>query len=252
MPEEIRTPEPTATLSMTDKFVGILTSPGEIYQSIVSSESKASNWSFPFIIAILFSMVFTYVVFTQPPIQDEMKATQAKQFEKSVAEGKMTQEQADRALEFSQPGSPMFLVFGMVGVVFVLAFTLFVYTLVYWLIGKMIFKSTASYGKILELYGLSWYIMPISTLVTMVMVVGMGSLYAQPAGSVLVANFDPTNQVHKLLMALNVFEFWMIYVASVGLSKVWNVSLGKALGAVGGVFVVWTLIKVFAGIGFGM
>ena len=140
----------------------------------------------------------------------------------------------------------------MIGVVLVLAFALFVYTLVYWLIGKVAFKSTIPYGKVLEVYGLSWYISPVSILITMVMIVAMGSLYAQPAGSLLVSDFDPENKVHKLLLALNVMEFWMLYVAGVGLSKVWNVSIGKALGAVGGIFVVWTLLKVFVGIGFGM
>ena len=114
------------------------------------------------------------------------------------------------------------------------------------------FKSAISYGKVLEINGLTWYIMPISTLITMVMVVAMGSLYAQPAGSLLVSDFDPENKVHKLLLALNVLEFWMLYVTGVGLSKVWNVSIGKALGVVGGVFVVWTLLKVFVGFGFGM
>jgi hypothetical protein len=252
MPEEIRIPEPTQELSLTDKFVGILTSPGEVYQTIAAGEPKASNWSIPFILAIIMSLIFTFVVFTQPAIQDQMSAQQMKQFEKSIAEGKMTQEQADRALEMSKPGSPMFLIFGAIGVVLVLAFALFVYTLVYWLIGKIAFKSAVSYGKILEVYGLSWYIAPVTTLVTMVMVVAMGSLYAQPAASIFVSHFDPTDKVHKVLMALNIFEFWMLYVAGVGLSKVWNVTVGKTLAVVGGVFVVWTMLKVFIGVGFGV
>ena len=252
MPEVIHTPDQTQELSFTDKFVGILSSPGEVFQSVASTEPKASNWVIPFVLAILFSIVFTFVVFTQPAIQDEMSAAQMKQYEKNIAEGKMTQEQADQAMQFSKPGSTMFMVFGVIGVVFVLAFALFVYTLVYWLIGKVAYKSAISYGKVLEINGLTWYIMPISTLITMVMVVAMGSLYAQPAGSLLVSDFDPENKVHKLLLALNVLEFWMLYVTGIGLSKVWNVSIGKALGVVGGVFVVWTLLKVFVGFGFGM
>ncbi|MEW6060577.1 MAG: YIP1 family protein [Bacteroidota bacterium] len=252
MPEEIHTTEPTQELSVADRFVGILTSPGEVYQTIASTEPKASNWSIPFIVAIIMSLVFTFVVFTQPAIQDEMVETQRKQMEKQVAEGKMTQEQVDKAMEFSKPGSPMFLVFGAIGVIIAMAFALFVYTLVYWLIGKIAFQSAVTYGKVLEVYGLSWYITPVTTLVTMVIVIAMGSLYAQPAASLFVSNFDPTDKVHKMLAAVNIFEFWMMYVAAVGLSKIWNVSFGKAIGVVGGVFVVWTLIKVFVGVGFGM
>lgn len=252
MPEVIHTPDQTQELSFTDKFVGILSSPGEVFQTVASTEPKASNWVIPFILAIFFSIVFTFVVFTQPAIQDEVSAAQSKQFEKLVEEGKITQEQADQQMQFSKPGSTMFMVFGVIGVVFVLAFALFVYTLVYWLIGKIAFKSAISYGKVLEINGLTWYIMPVSTLVTMVMVVAMESLYAQPSGAILVSDFNPDDKTHKLLAALNLLEFWMLYVTGIGLSKVWNVSIGKALGVVAGVFVVWTLLKVFVGFGFGM
>lgn len=252
MPEEMHTPEPTQELSLTDKFVGILTSPGEVFQSIATSEPKGSNWSIPFILAIIMSLIFTFVVFKQPAIQDQMSAQQMEQFEKSIAEGKMTQEQADRAMEMSKPGSPMFLVFGAIGIVLMLAFALFVYTLVYWLIGKIAFKSAVSYGKILEVYGLSWYVSVVSILITMVMVIAMGSLYAQPAASIFLSHVDPTDKVHKVLMALNILDFWMLYVAGVGLSKVWNVTIAKSLAVVGGVFVVWNLLKVFIGVSVGM
>jgi hypothetical protein len=251
MPEEFRTPPESTELSFTDKFVGILTSPGEVYQSIVTSEPKTSNWMIPMVLAIIFALVFTMVAFNQPAIQDEMVAGQMKQFEKQIAEGKMTQEQADQALSFSKPGSMMFMLFGSIGVIFVVVVALFLYSLVYWLIGKMAFKSTVPYGKILEVNGLAMYIAPVTTLVTLVLVVSMGSLYAQPAASLLVDEIDPTNSTHKLLMAINVFEFWMLFVTAVGLSKVWNVTIQKSLGAVGGVWLVWTLLKSFVNLGFG-
>lgn len=251
MPEEFRTPDQTPEMSLSDKFIGILSSPGEVYQSIATTEPKTSNWSIPLVLSIVIAVIFTFVVFSQPAIQDEMTATQMKQFAKQIADGKMTQEQADQAMQFSKPGSTMFLIFGSVGVVFVLAFALFVYSLVYWLIGKVAFKSTVSYTKILEVNGLSYFIAPVSTLISMIMVVMMGSLYAQPSASLFVSNFDPTDKLHKFLMAINVLEFWMLFVVAVGLSKVWNVSMGKALGAVGGVWVIWTALKVFIGFGMG-
>lgn len=251
MPEEIRSPQESSEMSLSDKFVGILTSPAEVFQSIVSTEPKTSNWMIPLIIAIVFAVGFTLVVFAQPAIQDEMAASQMQQFEKQIAEGKMTQEQADQAMAFSKPGSAMFLVFGSIGVVLVVVFALFVYSLVYWLIGKTVFKSTVAYGKILEVNGLATYIAPVTTLVTMILVVAMGSLYAQPAASLVLDKVDPTDTTHKLLMAVNLFEFWILYVTAIGLSKVWGVTIGKSLGVVGGVWVVWTLIKAFSGIGFG-
>lgn len=251
MPEEIRTPEPSTEMSFSDKFVGILSSPGEVYQSIVGTEPKTSNWAIPLVLTIVAGIIFTFVVFTQPAIQDEMQAQQSKTFQKQIAEGKMTQEQADQAMSFSKPGSPMFLIFGVLGVAVAMAVMLFLYTLIYWIVGKIAFKSSLGYGKILEVNGLAMYIAPISTLLTMVTVVAMGSLYAQPSAALLVSDFDIENKTHKLLAALNILEFWSIYITAVGLGKVWNVSLGKSLGVVGGIFAIWTAIKIFAGFNFG-
>lgn len=252
MPEEIHPPQESSEMSLSDKFVGILTSPAEVFQSIIATEAKTSNWMIPLILSIVFAVGFTIVVFSQPAIQDEMSASQMLQFEKQIAEGKMTQEQADQAMAFSKPGSPMFLVFGAIGIVFVVVFALFVYSLVYWIIGKIAFKSEVPYGKVLEVNGLAAFIAPVTTMVTMILVVAMGSLYAQPAASMVLDKVDPSDSMHKLLMAINLFEFWILYVTAVGLSKIWNVTIGKTLGVVGGVWVVWTLLKVSVNFGAGM
>lgn len=252
MPEEFVQPSASTEMSFSDKFVGILSSPSDVFQSITTTEAKTSNWAIPLVLAIVISLIFTFVVFTQPAIQDQMKETQQKAMQERVAEGKMTQEQMDTAMEFSKPGSPMFLIFGSVGVIVVLAVALFAYSLVYWLIGKIAFKSGVGFTKVLEVNGLAMYIAPVATLLTMVLIIAMGSLYAQPSAALFISNFDPQDKMHKALAALNVFEFWAMFVTGIGLSKVWKVSFGKGLGVVLVVWVVWTAIKIFAGIGPGM
>lgn len=251
MPEQIVTPSETPEMSLSDKFIGILSSPGEVYTTVATTEPKNGNWAIPLIIAILMSLIFTYVVFTQPAIQDEMHTQQMKGLQHSVEQGKMTQEQADKAMEFSKPGSSMFLLFGSIGVVFVLFVMVFGYSLAYWIGGKIIAKSSVGFMKVVEVYGLSMFVVVVSTLLSMILIVAMGSLHAQPALSMLVSDFDPMNKTHKLLAAVNLFTFWQLYVVSVGLSKVWNATLGKALVVTGGVWVIWTLVSTFAGFGFG-
>lgn len=252
MPEQIITPEPTTEMSISDTFVGILSSPGEVYQTIVGKEPKTSNWAIPLVLSMIVGILFTFIVFSQPPIQDQMADAQLKAMQKNVADGKMTQEQMDTAMENNpaKPGSTMFLIFGAIGVLVVTAVTLFVYSGVYLIGGKIVVKGTASYSKILEVVGMSFYVSSVAALLSIVIVVAMGSLYASLSPSLFISDFDPMNKEHKLLAAFNLLEFWGMYVISVGLSKVWNTSLGKAFGVVGGVWLVWTLIKVFAGFGF--
>ncbi|NUN70338.1 MAG: YIP1 family protein [Bacteroidetes bacterium] len=254
MPEEIRTPEPVAEMSMSDTIVGILSSPSEVYAAIATTEPKRSNWLIPLLLVIAAGIVFTLSVFTQPAIQDQMMEAQTKAMQKSVAEGRMTQEQMEQALEMNpaKPGSTMFLLFGSIGMVGAMVFTLFVYSGVYFLAGKLILKSSVPYGKVLEVNGLSYYVGTIATLLTVVTVVAMGSIYAAPSAALFVENFDPMDKTHKFLSALNILEFWQLFVIAVGLAKIWQTTLAKGLAVVGGVWLVWTLVKVFANFGFGM
>jgi len=118
--------------------------------------------------------------------------------------------------------------------------------------GKVIYKSAVTYGKVLEVIGLSLFVSAVVSLLTMVIVVAMGSLYTSLSPTLFISDFDPTNKEHKLLAALNILEFWNLYVIGVGLSKIWNVTFGKSIGVVGGIWLAWTLIKVFVNFGFGM
>lgn len=253
MPEEFITPQPSNEMSISDTFVGILSSPGEVYQTIVDTEPKTSNWAIPLVLSLVVGILFTLIVFTQPAIQDEMSTAQQKAMQKSVAEGKMTQEQVDQMMEKNpaKPGTPMFLIFGSIGVVVVIAFSTFAYSAVYFLGGKLILKSAVSYSKVLEVYGMSFYVSVVATILTIILVVAMGTIHASLSPTLFIGEFDPLNKTHKFLSALNLLEFWNLFVVSVGLSKVWKTSMGKALGVVGGVWAVWTLVKVFANFGFG-
>ena len=65
--------EESTKMSFTDKIVGILSSPGEVYTYVAKSVEEKSNWVIPFVSAILISVIFTFVVFKQPAIQSEMQ-----------------------------------------------------------------------------------------------------------------------------------------------------------------------------------
>jgi hypothetical protein len=247
--DTMNTAEESTKMSFTDKIVGILSSPGEVYAYVAKSVEEKSNWVIPFISTILITVIFTFVVFKQPAIQTEMQNVQEKAFQKQIDQGKMTQEQVDKAMEYSKPGSPMFLIFGSIGAVLVMALVLFGYSLLYWLAGKIFFKSVIGYSKILEVYGLSMLVMVITSLLTMILVVAMGTIHAAPALSMLVSDFDPTNKVHKLLAAINLFTFWQLAVVTIGLSKVWNITIMKALAVTGAVWIIWTALSTFLSFG---
>ncbi len=241
MPEEIITTETTSELSLSDKFIGILSSPGEIYEQMARSEKKNSNWSLPAFIALVSVLISMFVMFSQPAIQDQLHENQVKAMQHQVDQGKMTQEQMEKGLEFSKGGSPMFLIFGSVGMVFYIYVSLFGFSLGYWLLGKIFFKSSVSYLKICETYGLGMLIIPVSTIISLVFIVAMGSMYAGPNLGMLVSEIDPMNKTHTLLTAISALSIWQFTVVGIGLSKVWSISTVKGISAS---LVFWLVVTV--------
>ena len=238
-------------MSFTDKLMNVFSAPGELFEGVAKSEKQNSNWSVPLIISMIVSIIFVLVAFSQAPIQDQIRDQTEKSIQKSVASGKMTQEQADLAMSKNpaQPGSPLFMIFGSVGAVFMSAIALFGFALVFWLVGKWVFKSAVVYGKVLEVVGLSMYISILVSIVTLLLVVAMGSLYATPSLALAVSHFDPADKMDKLLSAINAGTLWFLAIIAVGLSKLFSVTIGKTLAAVGVLWVLWTAVTVMWNMG---
>lgn len=181
--DEVNTTQPVpdekSEMSSSDKLMNVFSAPGELFEEVARSEKKNSNWSVPLILTIVVSVIFVLVAFSQAPIQDQMREQTEKTIQKQVSAGKMTQEQADMALTKNpaQPGSPLFMIFGSIGAAVVMVVMLFGFSLVFWLMGKWVFKASAAYGKVLEVTGLSMYITVLGSIVTLLLVVAMGSLY---------------------------------------------------------------------------
>jgi hypothetical protein len=242
--------EESSGMSFTDKVMNVFSAPGELFEGIAKSEKQNSNWAIPLILTMIAGIIFVFVAFSQAPIQDQMREQQEKTFQKQIESGKMTQEQVDRAMSFSpKPGSPIFMAFGAVGVAFVTAAMLFGFALGFWLVGKWVFKAPVVYAKVLEVVGLSMYVSVLGSIITLLLVVAMGSLYATPSLALAVSHFDPSNKVDKLLASINLVTFWYLAVVSVGLGKIFSVTTTKALVAVGVLWAVWTGITVFVGFG---
>jgi Yip1 domain len=242
--------EESSEMSFSDKLMNVFSAPGELFDDVAKSEKQTSNWSVPLIIAIVVSIIFVLVVFSQAPIQDQMRDQQEKSFQKRIDSGKMTQEQADQAAAMiPKAGSPMFMIIGCVFAAAGAAVVLFGFTLAFWLVGKWGFKSSAPYSKALEVVGLSMYIYVLGSIITLLLVVAMGSLYATPSLALAVSQYDPTNALHKLLSSISVFTFWFLIVISIGLGKIFSVSTGKALAGVGVLWVLFTAASVLLSFG---
>jgi len=237
--------------SLGRMFTDVFTSPGEAFEALRGTVSAPMLWVVPMIVSVLLAAVFTFTIFNDATLRSQILQMQQQAIEKAVREGRMTQDQADVASErLESGGTGLYMAIGMVAAVVAVAAFFFAGALFVWLAGKVFLKTPEGYSAHLEMYGSAEWIGILGSIVTLLMMVGLGSMYARPGGSLLVlSTFDASSTFHKLLAAVTIFGFWQTAVVGIGLAKLAGKSAIAGLGPAFGLWIVWVLIQAFVGIG---
>lgn len=239
------TPKETSTIS---KLMNIFVAPGEVFESIKAGPKNSGLWAIPCVLAIVMSIIFIFVVFSDPAIQSQMREMTEKQVESRIAQQHLSPEQAEAARQqaASMMGGPMWKVFGIVAAIVYTFGTLLLVSLVLLLLSKTVFKAPTSYGKAMEVVGPSLMTnFVLGSIVSMLTILAIGSIHATPGLALAISEFDPENKLHILLSSVNVFTIWYLVVLSIGFGKLANAKTGKAAIWVFGIWVVWTLLTTF-------
>jgi hypothetical protein len=123
--------------------------------------------------------------------------------------------------------------------------TLFLVSLVYWLLGKGVMKAVVPYWKVAEVVGLAFFITVLDTVVTTILMFGLDQIFAVPSLSLLIPDFSIENKFHLLAASMNIFTFWNLGVIGIGLSRIFQRDFPKVLVLVVALWLLWTLTMVF-------
>jgi hypothetical protein len=244
-------PEPAKTPSFTDKIAGIFAAPGDLYEQLRLAPPAASNWVVPTLILIILTIASMVLVLNDSVLFDQMMAPQREALAKAVQEGKITQQAADQQEQMVGSGSPVILISLLVTIPITIFAVLFLFSFVFWLIGKLVMKATAPFMKIVEVYGLTFYIGALGVLVTAALRFGFGSFHASPSLALLVLPFDAHNKLHLALSAVNIFTIWGLVVTSIGLARVFQRDFPKVLVLIFAVWILLSVLLIFLGIPMG-
>jgi len=237
-------------MSFTDKLVNIFASPGELYENVRLTPVTHGNWLIPTLILVVVGALLGYAVMTNPSLSDQFKrmASQEmeKAFEKQVQQGKMTAEQVEQAREQAAQFGSIGVIMTRIGGAVVGPFiTLFLVSLVYWLLGKGVMKAVVPYWKVAEVVGLAFFITVLDTVVTTILMFGLDQIFAVPSLSLLIPDFSIENKFHLLAASMNIFTFWNLGVIGIGLSRIFQRDFPKVLVLVVALWLLWTLTMVF-------
>jgi hypothetical protein len=89
----------------------------------------------------------------------------------------------------------------------------------------------------------------LGAIVSLLLAVTMGNMFATPSLALLVDEFSPTNKTHLLLGAVNFFNLWLVGVLAAGLARLGGVSFGKAALILFGFWTALELVFIFSGVG---
>ncbi|HEY3913361.1 MAG TPA: YIP1 family protein [Verrucomicrobiae bacterium] len=235
-------PEPS---SLTDRLVNVITAPGEAFEEIKNTPVSVSNWLVPLVLVFVCTVIYVCVAFSQPDVLRTMDEQRAKQFQKSVAAGKITQAQADQAAAATQnfltPTVLKMFSAGFAGLG--CAALLFLMALALWLALKWFTEAGIGYMKVVEAAGLALVILVPQIIVRILLVVWKQNMLSTLSPTLFLANPNASNKTDVLLSMFDVIDIWWLAILSLGLSKVANLRYPTAAVIV---FVIWFGFRLIA------
>jgi hypothetical protein len=197
-------------------------------------------------------MMSVWVMFSQPAILQQMEELQAKRYEQLIADGKLTQEQADQIQQrMGDFQRTIGRIAGTVGALFATFLWLFLLAVVFFLMLRWCFGAPLPFMKVVEVVGLSQMIGVLGGLVTTLLIVITGSMFTNLGPVLLIPDFAADNKLHLMASSVNVFTLWWLGVLSIGLARVSNRSFTKLAFVLYGLWAALRLIIVFSGLGAG-
>jgi Yip1 domain len=215
-------------LSHTDKIVGVISEPSNLFSKLAFLNTKVTDWLLPLIALIIVAIAATFIYMSNPEIKLEMQQQQQKamqeQFDKMVESGQITREQADEQLDKTMEmmgGSGMMQVFSSIGILVVMLLWFFVFTTIAFLIAKFVLKGDGSYSQAMTAMGLPLYSSVLQSILLIIVGMLLGKMLTglNPAS---LTGMDLKTLPGFLLSRLDVFSIWFYIVLGIAFAKMFK------------------------------
>lgn len=237
------TPE-NEPMSFTDKLIGVITEPGNVFAGVKKFPAKVADWLIPTLILIVFVIASQLIQMGNPVIKNELRQKQIAALQKYVDEGKMPAEQMDKAIEGMEKMQSFQLIGIFVGVPIGIFFVMAFMALIYWLIGKYGLKGDPKYGHVFVLMGLTSVIGILQTVVTLILSILLGKFNAAPNMTLLVSSVTQ-GPMFSILKSIDPISIWSMIVVGIGLAKLSSADTTKSIIWVVSLWVVYVLLAAF-------
>lgn len=246
-------PPATPRMSLAARMMNVFAVPSDVFEEVKTVAHAAANWVVPSLLGALVGAISVIIVLSQPAVIQKLREQQdqaiEKRLEKLVQSGKMTRQDVEKQKELAEKfSSPTIMkTFGAVAAVGWSFARVFLWALVLWLLGRWLLRTRLGYMKLAEVVGLAAMIGVLGTIVKLLLQVNFSNPASSPSLAIFVRELDPSNPLHMLLGALNLFDFWELAIMALGLAKLAQASFLRAGFVVFGFYAFWmSLMIVFS------
>jgi hypothetical protein len=243
VPDAPRAASPPRATSLAARLLNVFAVPGEVFAEVKVGRVCIGNWLVPALLSAIVAVFTAVVIVSHPAFQRQMQSLterQAKVVDQQVKAGKIKQSDANRAMSvvrvIMQPATIKTL--ASMAVAGIGIARVFWWAFILWLLSRLFLKVRLGYPKTLEVAGLGVMISVLGSIVTLLLMVNLPTLFATPNLASAISDLEAVRKSPLLLGAANVFAFWLIGVLSVGLAKLAGVPFLRAAWLV---FAAWLI-----------
>ncbi|MBK7104275.1 MAG: YIP1 family protein [Ignavibacteriae bacterium] len=240
-------------LGITDKMIGVLSEPSNLFQKLSNLPYKTMDWLIPILLVIIIAVASNFILMNNPEVKADIVEKQMAQFEKNFQEaidkGQMTQEQADQQLDAIQEqmekGGSTQLIFSSIGITIITFLSFFIIAGVFLLLVKFGLKGEGDYKSSMLAYGLPHYIIVLQVIVMIIVAIAMGKMFMDTSvGSFM--NVEKDTILGWVLHKLDIFSIWFYAVLSIAYAKMFkSESTTNYFIAIFGLWIGFSLLMYF-------
>lgn len=216
------TSAPTPPMGLFARAIGVLTSPGATFKSVIESPRP---FGILLLVALVIGLASTAPQFTETGRQATLDM-QVQTIERMT--GQSVSDEMYQQIE-SRSRSPFALVWSVVGTLVGMPIVALFFTALYWAIFNAVLGGTASFKQVLGIVTHSMVIMAIGTAAAMLVqtMTGKMTMTGPFHLGALVPMLAQDSFLARFLSGMNLFTLWQIVVIAIGLGVLYRKKAGS-------------------------
>ncbi|MBK9140283.1 MAG: YIP1 family protein [Verrucomicrobia bacterium] len=236
---------PPAT-SVWSRMFNVFAAPDDVFAEVKASPRAMANWLLPALLLVLIGWAGAWLVARDPVLQQQQREIQDRALARMAAKQQWSEQQLEEVRRRAEAHQALGTGIGVFGVPLVSAVVAtFWWAWVLWLVGAKGLRGSFDYGKALEAAGLVAMIEVLNKILTPLLQLALGTVFAAPGLALAVAGeFQAGDPLHLVLASVNGLDLWGIVVSAIAVARLSGASFARSLAWLLAIWIPWKAVLI--------